>query len=531
MPVTIDPEYLRALLAAIALLVPVILILAGVMARRADLRLPRIGLRALQETLGLSGLPRPFFIGGLLLWLALLLILTTGIIAVIAGVIVRTLTLTGGQTDTLRTTLLSLAALTATLGALVALPFSTLRARNDARQTKASEDGLITDRINKAIEGLGAEKKVDRIGRPVTVWTGKPTQHSQGIMEEQDFVLPPRSRELMRGSTSFEWRDEDGQTRESYPTVITYDTWPTEETRIEWRDVSLLLSTDEVVASTGEWKVFSETLPNLEVRIGAILALERLARQYLDVHVQIMEILTAYIRENAKAKDAPKLPEPPEYRPDDPNGWKKAFWSWRESYPAAIEIRPRADIQMALEVIGRRTAAQRKVEARWQNPDSSAIFIFDEFPASFPEFATRDKAAYEDWKNRFSIWTEKLIAYEGYRIDLRRSNLRGAYLARLNLAGAQLQGAQLQGASLTMAQLQGASLAFVQMQGAELYSAQLQAAKLDCAQLQAAWLFEAQLQGASFKDAKLHGAALNGAQMQGANFDGALMEEAWLDGT
>ncbi|MGX0878545.1 hypothetical protein ACSSV4_003244 [Roseovarius sp. MBR-154] len=33
------------------------------------------------------------------------------------------------------------------------------------------KEGHITDRINKAVEQLGAEKNVDRIGRPATIWT------------------------------------------------------------------------------------------------------------------------------------------------------------------------------------------------------------------------------------------------------------------------------------------------------------------------------------------------------------------------
>jgi hypothetical protein len=40
--------------------------------------------------------------------------------------------------------------------------------------------------------------------------------------------------------------------------------------------------------------------PNLEVRIGAIFALERISQDSLRDHIQIMEILSAYIRNNCK---------------------------------------------------------------------------------------------------------------------------------------------------------------------------------------------------------------------------------------
>ena len=92
------------------------------------------------------------------------------------------------------------------------------------------------------------------------------------------------------------------------------------------------LITDRInaaVASLGAEKTIKEddkerTVPNIEVRIGAILALERMAKKNADVHIQIMEILTAYIRENAKLTEE------------------------------AHERKPRQDIQLAFTVIGRR---------------------------------------------------------------------------------------------------------------------------------------------------------------------------------
>lgn len=52
-----------------------------------------------------------------------------------------------------------------------------------------------------------------------------------------------------------------------------------------------------------------ETRPNLEVRIGAILSLERIAQDSTRYdrgrdHVRVMEILCAYVRENAPASSA-----------------------------------------------------------------------------------------------------------------------------------------------------------------------------------------------------------------------------------
>jgi hypothetical protein len=46
-------------------------------------------------------------------------------------------------------------------------------------------------------------------------------------------------------------------------------------------------------------RVQSAIRPNIEVRLGAIYALEKLARDDLDMHWPIMETLCAYVRENA----------------------------------------------------------------------------------------------------------------------------------------------------------------------------------------------------------------------------------------
>ena len=49
----------------------------------------------------------------------------------------------------------------------------------------------------------------------------------------------------------------------------------------------------------------THTVPNLEVRLGAIYALEKIARDDLEMHWSIMETLCAYIRENAGQQSPP----------------------------------------------------------------------------------------------------------------------------------------------------------------------------------------------------------------------------------
>jgi len=74
--------------------------------------------------------------------------------------------------------------------------------------------------------------------------------------------------------------------------------------------------------------------PNLEVRLGGIYALERIARDSPRDHWTIMEILTAYVRRNAR------------WTPED---LRETLQDVRES------PQPRTDIQVILTVVGRRT--------------------------------------------------------------------------------------------------------------------------------------------------------------------------------
>lgn len=135
----------------------------------------------------------------------------------------------------------------ALLAAILSAPFVIWRTWVAHQDYRVKEQGHITDRINKAVEGLGAEKTVKQLA-------------------------------------------EDGTTKE-----------------------------------------FTE--PNLEVRMGAIYALERIAKDSLRDHIQIMEILSAYIRQNAVK-------------------------------PLHVNLKLRLDIQIALTVIGRRAHSQIKLERK-----------------------------------------------------------------------------------------------------------------------------------------------------------------------
>ena len=183
------------------------------------------------------------------------------------------------------------------------------------------------------------------------------------------------------------------------------------------------------------------TEPNLEVRIGAIFALERIARHHLTEHIQIMEILTAYIRHNAPAKDAP-----------DVKGWSQRFSKWRKEHREAVaQNRPRADIQTALTVIGRRGPDQRQIERG-------------------------DGIAEDDFKTKWR-----------FRLDLSETCLIGADLQDGHFARANFSDANAQGAYFTGVNAQGADFNWTDFLSARLQDIDLSETNLPTSQIASAF--------------------------------------------
>jgi hypothetical protein len=140
--------------------------------------------------------------------------------------------------------------------------------------------------------------------------------------------------------------------------------------------------TDAAGKPTGNTAAISKTVPNLEVRLGAIYALERLARAPdSSDHWVIMETLCAYIRENGSRRE--KEPEtvkqvlalPDDQRSDD---HRKTLAEWKK------RDKPPVDVQAALTVIGRRRKPDQEqaeikkhqVKGGWQS-DANLAFRLD----------------------------------------------------------------------------------------------------------------------------------------------------------
>jgi uncharacterized protein YjbI with pentapeptide repeats len=228
--------------------------------------------------------------------------------------------------------------------------------------------------------------------------------------------------------------------------------------------------------------------PALDVRLGGIYSLERLAQESAEEHGPIIEILAAFVREHAP------WPAPVEAR----SGNGHARGSGAGGHGGEQRARPATDVQAAVTILGRRTIAY----------DTEA-------PIGLPHTALAG-----------ALLTGAHL--EGALLS--GANLEGADLFKANLRAADLEGANLRGAGLLLANLNDTVLWGANVEGARLYGANLEGAALKGANLRGAGLTGANLKDAGLHSAMLTGADLTGANLEGAGLDGANLEGANLDG-
>jgi uncharacterized protein YjbI with pentapeptide repeats len=181
--------------------------------------------------------------------------------------------------------------------------------------------------------------------------------------------------------------------------------------------------------------------------LGGIYALERIAKDSERDHWTIMEVLSAFVRENAPLKEDLKD--------------KKAE---NEQEPQKL----RTDIQAALTVIGRRDPEKDKGVLNLRSTDLRGA-------------------------------------------NLSTAQLQGADFCEAKLQGAYLIKANLKEAQLVMANLEGAHIRHANLEKAKFWEANLRGAKLQEANLKEAGFYNANLELAVFEKANLEGAELSEA--------------------
>jgi Pentapeptide repeats (8 copies) len=195
----------------------------------------------------------------------------------------------------------------------------------------------------------------------------------------------------------------------------------------------------------------------LDVRIGGIYALERIARDSTSDRATVVEVLTTFVRQHSR-------------------------WTTKSlSFVDTLRVR-KPDVQAAMTVLGRREHPQQ---------DANRLDL-----------------------SEVDLRRTDLLDAHLEQADLFSSHLQGTDLFHASLQGANLRGANL-GGDVPFEQ------AYLEGSGIRLQVNSRGAARLIGAHLEGATLVGADLRRADFRGAYLNGADFRDARVDGANFNGA----------
>ncbi len=242
----------------------------------------------------------------------------------------------------------------------------------------------------------------------------------------------------------------------------------------------------------------------IAVRLGAIYALERVAKDSERDFESIMETLAAYVREKSpwsKGRGNPIVP--------DPDGYVS---------------KPEIDISAAINVLARsipfshrqrRRGDPSRIDLRETNLSGldypGAQLSGFRFDGSFFYGADLSEANFGDADLRFAIFS----CAEMQMVDLKNAEMYGAVMNNAVLDEAQCDGARMPQVDLSDAGLRAASF-----RGVDLSGSVLERASMARADLSDATLIEAKFKNCNFLSACMRNVNLENAEISGANFKG-----------
>jgi uncharacterized protein YjbI with pentapeptide repeats len=260
----------------------------------------------------------------------------------------------------------------------------------------------------------------------------------------------------------------------------------------------------------------------IEVRLGGIYSLERVAKDSPNDRLVIMEVLTSFIQEKSPL-------------PQKKDSQQKKRQSIVEFILAEQMLAPTkerepekvaTDIQAALTVIRRRDASNSSkdetIDLSNANLSGANLNKADLSESNLSGAILSGVNLSEANLSKVNLSGAILSGVNFNKAILIEANFSGANLSKAILSRANLSGANLRGANLSEAILDGAKfLNRANLYRADLNGADLGAAILDRAYLMEANLGKAKLDGASLKEASLDKANLSGANLNGADLNGA----------
>lgn len=241
----------------------------------------------------------------------------------------------------------------------------------------------------------------------------------------------------------------------------------------------------------------------LDVRIGGVYALERVAHDSTRDHPTVMEVLTAFIREHSRTQ----------WPPSEANG-------------AEPERLARPDVQAAVTVVGRRNEKQdiRRIDLHGADLRGADLTRLNLRRANLTRVNLAGANLPRPDLGGPDLSDANLREADLSGADLGDGDLRGTHLDKANLRKADLSGANL--SLRTTISLSGTTYRRVDLPRADLREADLRGVRLRGANLIRANLREAHLEVADLRDVLLVGAILVAVDLTRADLRGADLREA-----
>ncbi len=229
----------------------------------------------------------------------------------------------------------------------------------------------------------------------------------------------------------------------------------------------------------------------MEVRLGAIYALERIAATDRDYHWPIMETLCAYIRERPASgwRRNAETGQQEAGEPEAGTAVKEA------SSPKSERRRPPTDIQAILRVFARRSDARKAWEKsedlrldlrhlRWGSVDLAGVDLeyadlrgSDISRSNFHSANLRDTLFWNGVLNLVNMTKIDLSGSQLNKAKIRYSIIEDANISKVNLEHASLNGSQIRKSNFTNSYLKDADLRNIVLCGSSLNHANLEGAK------------------------------------------------------
>ncbi|WP_370280993.1 pentapeptide repeat-containing protein [Pontibacterium sp.] len=220
-------------------------------------------------------------------------------------------------------------------------------------------------------------------------------------------------------------------------------------------------------------------IPKLELRLGALYALEKIAKNNHSYHSQIMEVLCAYVRLHARVEGENKSDT---------------------SVPNTAHFSPREDIQTAVTILCRRNLEFDQDNFR---PDLSAVDL-----------------------QGIDLSNQRLENYNFARSNLRKAWIKGASLISCNFDLSTLDNANLSKCDISKCSFNGTFLRDVFLEKSTFLDCELKHATLT-----GAILSSGAIQNVDANGANLHGAFLDSVQITDSYFTLCHFESANLSGS